>query len=89
MDEIAAALAAVGFGALVGFAYPRWRILLLMPALTTIWVTGAAIDRGEDSDGAAIWNWALFFGVVATVVVSCGMVIGIVWGRWWRERRTG
>lgn len=91
IEELAIPIAATSL--LIGIAVPRWWIVMAAPLLLTVWVVAAAVLGGENSDGMPDWLVTLYYGAFFALFSTCALVLGVVWGKFVRERwsraRTG
>lgn len=82
LEIILLAAGAAAIGAAVG----RWWVVPLPLIVATAWVVFAAVGGGEDRDGMPLWQLAAFFGAVWAAAGMLGLSLGVVWGRWARDR---
>jgi hypothetical protein len=71
----------------IGAAVPRWWVVPLPLIIAAAWVLYAAAVGGEDRDGMPVWQLAAFFGGWLAGAGMLGLVLGVVLGRWARDRR--
>jgi hypothetical protein len=83
MLEVLAVLV-VAFG--VGVAVARWWVVLVPAVLVAAWVLIAALG-GDTEHETQPWAFALFYGGFVAVVGTTGLSLGVIWGRWLRDRR--
>ena len=74
--------------AAVGAAVPRWWVVPLPLVIAAAWVAYAAAVGGEDRDGVPVWQLTAFFGGALAGAGMLGLILGVVWGRWARDRRS-
>lgn len=70
----------------VGVAVARWWIVLAAPVLLFVWVVAVAVSGGENSDGMPDWLLTLYVGAFLGIFSICGLVLGVAWGKFFRER---
>lgn len=72
----------------IGAAVARWWVVPLPLMVAALWVVLAAVGGGQDRDGIPAWEMAAFFGAMWAGAGMLGLSLGVVWGRWARDRRS-
>jgi hypothetical protein len=72
----------------LGAAVARWWLVPLPLIVAAAWVVVAAAVGGEDREGMPVWQLAAFFGTVWGGAGMLGLILGVGWGRWARDRRS-
>ena len=80
-------LATLAMAVLVGALVSRWWLVPIPLVIAALWVAAAAAGGGADADGVPVWRWALFFGVLAATAAMIALSVGIILGRYVRDRR--
>jgi hypothetical protein len=70
----------------VGVAVARWWIVPVPPILVAVWVLIAALG-GDTERETDPWVFALFYGGFVGLICITGLSVGVIWGRWLRDRR--
>ena len=84
MVELASfVLSAAVVGAVVG----RWWLVPIPLIIAVVWIAAAAVGGGADADGVPVWHWAIFFGGVGAIAAMLALSVGIILGRYVRDRR--
>jgi hypothetical protein len=70
----------------IGATVARWWLVPLPLMVAVAWVVVAAAGGGVDRDGMPLWQLAAFFGSMFAGAGMLGVTVGVVWGRWARDR---